>query len=146
MIIITIISIILLALLIAWVWNNLSDVDKHIKILYIIIGVLVNYIITLIIFNISKNSIQYPNTEMVRQVKNVLVYLFTPLNGIIIMPYIAKQFAKIKYNEIEQNELKTKILMAMIIFIIIIIIECNYFTSIQNGILEVFQRHINEIK
>ena len=139
MIVITIISIIILLLLISWVWNNLSGVEKHIKIAYIIIGIIVEYIITLIIFNISKKGIQYPNIEMIKQVRNVLVNLFTPLNGLIIMPYIAKLLGNIMYNEIEQEEFKTKFIVCVVIFIILLIIECMYLKNIQNGILHVLE-------
>lgn len=138
MIVITIISIVLLLILIAWTWSNLAEVEKKLKFIYILVGIIIIYLITLVIFNISKNSIQYPNVEIANQVKNTLVFLFTPLNGMIILPYLAKLFGRIKYNEIDQDEFKKKFLISIIIFIIILFIECTYLKSVQSGILQIF--------
>ena len=46
-------------LLIAWVWNNLGAIDKTKKVLAILIGTVIIYLITLMVFNISKSGINY---------------------------------------------------------------------------------------
>ena len=48
------------------------------------------YIVTLIVFNISKSDILYNSKEAMEPVLVFLVLLFTKVNGLIIMPFIAK--------------------------------------------------------
>lgn len=76
--------------LIIWTYKNLGDIEKSKKITYIILGIIITYIITLIIYTFSKGQIQYPNEQIEKAIKNILVILFTGINACIIMPYIAK--------------------------------------------------------
>ncbi len=66
------------------------------------------YLITLLLFNISKNQIQYPDISAEKYVKNILVIIFTGINSIAILPYIAKMYNKIYEGTIEAQELKKK--------------------------------------
>ena len=63
MTIIILVAIVIYAILITWIWKSLGYIEKSKKILYIAVGLLIMYIITLIIFNISKNGKTYQNIE-----------------------------------------------------------------------------------
>ena len=63
MIFIVITAIIIYFVTIAWSWHNLGFIEKSKKVAFIIIGILIMYIITLIVFQISKNGINYQKTE-----------------------------------------------------------------------------------
>lgn len=140
MVIIGIIIIVLFAVLIGWTLNNLYNVTNvKAKIIFIIISTLLILLITFILFNISKSSIQYPNESMVKDVRNILVLTFAPVNGIVIIPFIAKQISRVKENSIEENELKKKIILMSIIFILILILECMYLKNTQIGILKILE-------
>ncbi len=140
MVIIGIIIIVLFAVLIGWTLNNLYNVTNvKAKIIFIIISTLLILLITFILFNISKSSIQYPNESMVKDVRNILVLTFAPVNGIVIIPFIAKQISRVKENSIEEDELKKKIILMSIIFILILILECMYLKNIQIGILKILE-------
>ena len=140
MVIIGIIIIVLFAVLIGWTLNNLYNVNNvTAKIMFIVISTLLILLITFILFNISKNSIQYPNESMIKDVRNILVLTFAPVNGIIIIPFIAKQISRVRENSIEEDELKKKIILMSIIFILILILECMYLKNTQIGILKILE-------
>ncbi len=136
MAIIIITSIILYILMILWSYHNLEDVDKSKKILYIAIEAIFTIIITYITFNISQKIIEYPNEEILETIKISLICVFTGINGCIIMPYISKIIGKIDGRDIEQKELLIRIGILILIIILILVIESNYMSSTQNGILK----------
>ena len=139
MIVIGIIIIVLFAVLIGWTWNNLYNFENYSKTIYVVVCTLIMFLVTIILFNISKSGISYPNESMIKDVRNVLILIFTPINGIIIVPYLAKQLNRIKEKTINKEQLKKKINIILIVFIILIIIECMYLKNIQLGILKIFQ-------
>lgn len=134
---------ILFIVLILWTWHNLGNsIEKNRKILYIIIGIVLIGILTEIIFQLSKASITYPNNQVMHAIQNMLVLLFTGLNGCIIMPYIAITLSKFKQNEIEKQTLQKRFLIIIIVVIVIIVLEKSYMVSTQEGILDI----LNELK
>ena len=58
---IIIIVTVLYAVIIGWTWSSIGDIERKKKILIKGIGILLVYLITLLLFNISKNQIQYPD-------------------------------------------------------------------------------------
>ena len=58
---IVIIIILIYIVLLAWTWHNLGDMEKTKKTLIIFIGLIITYLITILIFNISKAGIGYNN-------------------------------------------------------------------------------------
>ena len=94
MTIIVIIAIVIYAILVTWCWHNLGRIEKSKKIIYIIIGMIIIFIITNIVYSISKADVSYPEEQIEGTVRNTLLLVFTALNGLIVMPYIAKQLDK----------------------------------------------------
>ena len=107
------------------------------KVIICVAGTLISWLITIILFNLSSKGIEYSNLEFKHQVSKILVLVFTPINGIIYMPYIVKLMSKYKFNEIKNDELIKKILLLIIITIILFIIEVIYLKNIQLGIINV---------
>lgn len=137
----TLIYIIIVAMyliLIAWTWQSLGNIEKRKKVVYIILGILLLFIITLIIFNISKNNVEYQKETIKNAVRNLLVLLFTAVNGIIFIPYVARILNKVEENEIEKEKLKIKAIVFIIVFVICVVIECGYLENIQNGIINIY--------
>ena len=102
------------------------------------------FIITNIVYSISKVNIQYPEQQMESTIQNMLVLVFTALNGLIVMPYIAKQLDKIHEKEIEKEKFTKKMLLLVIIFILCLILESGYLKDTQVGILDIVQRSKEE--
>lgn len=109
MTIILIVTIFIFVISAIWIWNNLG-MEKNKKIGFIAIGFVVMYIITLLIFLTTKGAINYPNAEIENIIRNTLVMIFTGLNSLIILPYLAKLLGKTIESEIEKEEITKKLL------------------------------------
>lgn len=139
--------IIILAILIVfmvssvWIWHCLANVDKKQKILFIIIGLILVFVCTFIVFQISKSGVVYENKAVEKDIRNMIVSIFTAANSLILLPYVARQVNKIKVNEIEKEKFKNKMLLIISVFIICLILECGYMKDIQSGILRVYQSY-----
>jgi len=123
---------------ISWIWQSMGDIDKTKKIGFIAISIFVMFLITLIIFNISKVGINYQNVETKKAVRNVLVLLFTGVNLLIVVPYIAKQLNKVSEDQIEKEEFSKKIMIILVIFLVCTFFECGYLKDTQEGILRIY--------
>lgn len=139
--IIILVTVILFLVVIAWTWTNLGKIEKKKKIVIIVISIIITYVITLITFLISKTGINYENQNMANDVQNLLVAVFTAINGLIVIQYVAKIFGKINNNEIDKKTAQKKLIIIAIIFLICIIIEASYLKDIQNGILDVYYKN-----
>ena len=131
----SLIAITLLLALLGWTWHSLGSVEKTTKIGCIIGGLVIVYIITFIIYNISKNGITYENEKIMKTIQNVFVPLFTIINSYIILPYTFKKIDKINNDELETSQLKRSILILIVIILVVGIFEVSYLGNIQQGIL-----------
>lgn len=131
---------ILLLVLLGWTWHSLGNIEKPTKIACIIGGLVVVYIITLVIYNISKIGITYDNKETMKLIQNVFVALFTIINSYIILPYVFKKLDQINNDEIEKEQLKKSIIILVVIILIVGIFESSYLGNIQQGILSMISK------
>lgn len=138
--IIAIASLILFITLAINIFNALNEIEIKKRIFIVACGILICFIFTLIIFSISSNGIQYINPEQKNTVKGMIVSIFTPINGIILLPILMRTINGIKSNEISKDEASKKIRIILIIFLILFIIENIYFKNIQNGIMSYTQK------
>ena len=138
MTIIVIIAIVIYAILVTWCWHNLGRIEKSKKIIYIIIGMIIIFIITNIVYSISKADVSYPEEQIEGTVRNTLLLVFTALNGLIVVPYIAKQLDRIREKEIEKEKFTKKMVLLLIVFILCLILESGYLKDTQLGILEIY--------
>ncbi len=125
-------------ILIAWTWQSLGSIENAKKVVMILMGIILVYGITWIVFQTTKQGMDYQNIEMQNSVQNMLVAIFSGINGMIIMPQIAKILDKIQENEIEKEQLIKRIGILVIIFVICLMIERGYMTDTQEGILKVY--------
>ncbi len=140
---IILIMIIIYLVVLAWTWNNLEDLEKHKKIIIIGIGLLIVFIITNIIFAISKAGINYQNAEIQKDVGNIMIALFTGVNA-LILPLLFKNILKMRNGEMEETIFKTKMGVGVIVFLLIMCLECGYIKDIQKGILEIYNTNVVE--
>ena len=131
-------TIIIYLVLILWTWKSLGNIERPKKIICLAIGLIITYIITYIIFQISKGDLNYPSEEIMKTVQNVLLILFTGINGCVLMPYAAKILDRINEEEIDSKILKKKLIIFAILFVIIFAFEIGYMGSTQEGILQVY--------
>ncbi len=138
MILIGIVTIILYFVLIAWTWHNLGTFEKSKKLIYLVLGILLIYGFTFIIFQVSKNGIVYETIQIHNSVQTLLIVVFSGINGIIIMPQIAKILEEMKENNQEKILVKRKIILLLIILFLCFIFESGYMKTTQEGILQVY--------
>lgn len=138
MIFIFLITIVVYIISISWTWKSFGEMEKSQKILYIIIGLLITYFITFIIFQISKNQIQYQNEEFISKIRNTVVPVFSGINSIIILPQIAKNIEKVKEGNLSNSHLKNRMILGSIIILVLMFFEYGYMKDTQKGILNVY--------
>lgn len=140
-ILIATITIILYILLISSTMHSLKLVEStKVKIGFIVTGFILMLVSIWVTFYISISGLNYENAQIVGRVRNLLVAVFVPVNGLIVMPYLAKMLSKIGSNELTQEKFKKRLIILAIIYFAILIFECSYFKSTQIGILEMIEK------
>ena len=132
---ISIISIILFIVLGIIIYNGLNGIDLKKKIIIFIFEIIVCLIFTMILFNISSLGIEYPNSQSRGIARRILVTIFTPMNGILLLPNITRLINESQNGEIDKEECTRKLKKTLIIFILLVIIEFVYLKNTQIGIL-----------
>lgn len=132
---ISVISIILFIVLGIIIYNGLNGMDLKKKIIIFIFEIIVCLIFTMILFNISSLGIEYPNSQSREIALKILVTIFTPMNGIILLPNITRLINESQNGEIDKEECARKLKKTLIIFILLVIIEFVYLRNTQIGIL-----------
>ena len=131
-------------ILISWTWHNMGDVENKTKISTIIVALIIVFGITFVLFNISKNVVNYNSEESMSSVRNILVPVFTVINGLIIIPPFAKTIGRVHNKEVSKEQATRHLGFLLIIFAIALVIECSYLTSIQKGILDIYNKAIHK--
>ena len=142
--VIIIIMLAIFCVLIIGTWHYLGNIDKTKKIVFIILGIFISYLITMLLFSISKSGITYPSDEIEQMVQNMIVIVFTGLNGILMLPYLGRLWDKMSEEEITKQQFQKRICILLIIAIIVFILESNYLNGVQSGILEIYQKAISK--
>lgn len=125
-------------ILMFWSWHNLGNVENKTKFTIIAISSIVIYILTLVIYNISKNdeALASLKPEYISKIKNILVILFSLVNGYILMPHSFRRINQINNDEITSEKLKRSIVIMLVIFVLVIIFECNYLQELETGLAQ----------
>ena len=87
------------------------------------------YILTTIVYWISTNNIEI--SEVSETGKNLITFLFVPINGLLILPIFAKSYYSYKMGTLNSNILKKRGIFLGVILLILLVIECIYFKNIQ---------------
>lgn len=141
---IIIVTIAIYLILMAWTWQSLGFLEKPKKVAFIIIGMILMYLITLIIFQMAKEGIVYENEPIRKSIQNILVAIFTGINGMIVMPQIGKILDKMNEDELEQIQWKKRIILLIIVVILCVIFEVGYMKDTQKGILNMYHSMIQK--
>ncbi len=137
-----IIGIILIYLLVViWTWTSLEDIEKKSKILIIFIGIIVVFLVTQIVFSISKNGIVYGNEDIEKSISIVIMLLFTGINS-LLLPFLGRNLKRRADGEIDNNILKLRIIIILVIFLMCLFLECGYMKDIQEGILNIYKSNV----
>lgn len=132
---IIIIVILLYAVLVLWTNANMYAFDKKTKIISIIVGIVITFIITTILVLTSGVPDVQAEIKTTMNIMNIL--LFSAINALIVVPTIAKIFNRKKTKELTNKQVKTQILIRAVIFFAMILIEISYLHSFQNMITKI---------
>lgn len=120
---------ILYSILIGLTVGNMKVFDIKTKAIYLLIGTIINFIITFIIVSISKMSIE--NEQAYKIIKNIDILIFTAVNSIITLPTIGKYLNNTKM-EISSKEITSKkMVLLLMVYFIILFFEINYLKGLK---------------
>lgn len=137
-------TLILNVVTIALVYYCLSDSLKKEKVIFIAVGIAIIYILTSLVYWISTKDIKIK--EVSETCKNLITFLFVPINAIITLPIVAKSYNKYKSGSLKQDKFRNRLIVIGGVLLIILIIECSYFKNIQNGIIKLIEENKNSSK
>lgn len=132
---ITIIAIILFLVLGIIIYNGLNGIDNKKKVIIFLVEIIACLIFTITLFNISSIGVDYPSEQNKKIAMKTLVAIFTPINGILLLPNITRIINESQNGEICKDECNKKIKKFLSIFVLVLIIEFIYLRNTQIGIL-----------
>lgn len=114
-------------------WKMLKGFDISKKVIFIVIGEIVIFIVANILYGISGGGIPEAIHD---KSKKLVIPTFLAINMIVIFSNFAKQINKKALDEIDYKTFKKRISIAIILSVIILFLECIYMKNIQLGILK----------
>ena len=136
-IMIYLVIIILFAVLLFWTWNNVKQFENITqKIAYMIIGIIALFIVTWILFSISKAGVEYQSIDIMKEVRKIAILVFTPINGFLSLPHFANIVQEVIAGTNDEKTRRKTVILGIVI-IVTIIIEIFYLKSFQKGIIEI---------
>lgn len=126
---------------IAWTWQSLGAIEKKKKVIFMLLGIMLIYGVTWLIF--PKIEMSDPiRKEIQQKIQNTLVFIFTGINGIVLMPQIGRWLNKMMEDEMKKEKLIKKLLILLIIFVMCAIFERGYMADAQGGIFKAYDAMI----
>ena len=139
MILILIFILILNIVAIALTYYCLSHIEKKERIIFIGVGIAITYILTSFVYWLSTKDVAIK--EVSELGKNLITFLFVPINSIIVLPIFAKSYNKYKIGSLASDKLRNRTIILAIILLILLIAECSYFKDIQNSVVILIKKN-----
>ena len=112
------------------------------KLIFIAAGIAIMYILTSIVYWISTKEIEI--TQVSERGKDLIIFLFVPINSLITLPLFAKSFSKYRNGKLDGKILRNRGLVLGILLLVLLIIECVYFKNIQQQVVNMLTNEQNE--
>ena len=122
------------------IYYCLGDLEKKEKLIFIAAGIAIMYIITTIVYWISTIGIEI--NEVSETGKNLIVFLFVPVNSLIILPLLAKSYTKLKFGSLDKKIFFKRGIALSVLLIIAIVFECVYFKNIQEEVVNIIKQNM----
>lgn len=114
-----------------------KDMDKKSKGIFIIIGVAVIYMLVSFVYWISTKDIDLGTSGDLG--KNLITFTFVPVNAIVVLPFLASSYKKMKAGNIQVEHFRNRAILLSVVLLILLIIDFFYFKDVQSGILAMLQ-------
>ena len=125
-------------------YRSLTDRTPKEKLIFIAIGIAIMYMLTSVVYWISTRNVEI--TEVSDVGKDLIIFLFVPINGIIVLPLFARSFCKFKDGGINGTVLRNRGVVLGVILFILLIIECVYFENIQNQVVKMITNKSSQVE
>lgn len=124
---------------IALTYYCLSDLEKKDKVIFIAVCVAIIYMLTTFVYWISTKSVSVKEVSDLG--KNLITFLFVPINTLIVVPLLAKSYNKYKTGFLAFDKLRNRGIVLGAILLIILVIECVYFKNVQNTVITLIEKN-----
>ncbi len=114
-----------------------SELEKKDKIIAIAVGFALLYVMVTGVYWISTSGIELG--EIAGTAQNLITFAFVPVNGLLILPFLAISYRQLKQGNLKKETFKKRCIILGVLLVILLLIEYFYFKDIQNGILSMIQ-------
>lgn len=121
----------------------LDNMEKKEKMIFIAVGIAITYMLTSLVYWISTKNVSVK--EVSETGKNIITFMFVPINGILILPILAKSYAKYERGRLEIIQFRNRCIVLAFLALIVLVLECSYFKDIQNGVIEMIKNNKEEV-
>ena len=125
---------------IALVYHCLQGIENKEKMIFIVVGMAIIYILTSIVYWISTIGIEMGEVSEIG--KDLITFLFVPINSLVILPLLAKSYIKLKFGSLDKRVFFNRGIVLATILLILLIIECIYFKNIQVQVVDFVKRNM----
>lgn len=119
------------AIAITLVYQFIKRLPKMEKIIFIGASFAIMYVLVSISYWISSFGIEETVNEAL---KSFIIYIFVPVNVIILIPFVARKYYKWRQNEIDKESLIKRVIIVSIVGVIILAVQTIYFKQIKKNI------------
>lgn len=119
------------AIAITLVYQFIKRLPKMEKIIFIGASFAIMYVLVSISYWISSFGIEETINEAL---KSFIIYIFVPVNVIILIPFVARKYYKWRQNEIDKESLIKRVIIVSIVGVIILAVQTIYFKQIKKNI------------
>lgn len=119
------------------IYRCLTGVERKERFIFLAAGIAIMYMLTSFIYWISTRNVEI--TQVSQTGKDLIIFLFVPINGILILPLLAKSYAKYRGSNLSKRILINRGMVLGVFLIILLIIECVYFKNIQDGVVNLIK-------
>lgn len=114
-----------------------NESTKKERWIFIAVGIAILYLLVSIVYGISTNGVDLgANAETG---KNLIVFTFVPVNGMVILPFLAHSYRHWKLGDLKTEPFRNRCILLAVILLVLLVFEFFYFKDIQNGILTMIQ-------
>lgn len=119
------------AIAITLVYQFIKRLPKMEKIIFIGASFAIMYVLVSISYWISSFGIEETVNEAL---KSFIIYIFVPVNVIILIPFVARKYYKWRQNETDKESLIKRVIIVSIVGVIILAVQTIYFKQIKKNI------------
>lgn len=114
-----------------------QSIEKKDKWIFMMVGIAVMYLLVSIIYGISTKEVDLGQASTTT--KNLITFTFVPVNGILILPFIANSYRYYREGRLKVENFRNRVILLAVVLVVVLLIEFFYFKDIQTGILNMIQ-------